>query len=356
MPNHRAPIKLICQLRHSQQFDFLATPENVFSITQVHDSKTSRLGDTSNAVLGTVMSSPPLQKRTILNPGLNPNGFGLIAIAIAAALWAIAAIVAKQLFEAGVSPFELAMARAVIAALGLAVVDYLWQPSRSLITWRILILGLSLALVTASYYVAIQHLSVAVAVVIQYTAPALVVIFEAWRSRRLPPLITAIAVVMALLGVALVSGIGNHQLQVSAVGLVAAGLSAIFFSSYTLLSEALVNTYSAIGVMFRGFLVSSLFWLAVQIPQGIPAAIFSAQNGLGILFVGIGGTLIPFCLLCWGIQQVRAERGAITATLEPVIAALLAWLWLGQTLSWSQLLGGGLVLAAVVSLQLHQRQ
>lgn len=71
------------------------------------------------------------------------------------------------------------------------------------------------------------------------------------------------------------------------------------------------------------------------------------------LFVGVGGTLVPFSLLCWGIQQIRVDRAAITATLEPVIATVLAWIWLGQTLSLMQIMGGILVLLAVVSLQLR---
>lgn len=282
------------------------------------------------------------------------SGLGLAAIALAATLWAIAAIVASNLFQGGVSPFELTTARAVIAAVGLAIVYRIVQPSRQRMNWRILLLGLSLAMVTVTYYIAISRLSVAVALVIQYTAPAIVVAIEAFKLRRIPPFVTVAAVISVIAGVALLSGLGTSTLQVDSLGLLAAGLSALSFCSCTLLSEAVVDTYGAIGVMYRAFLISSLFWVAVQFSQGFPAAVFLPENILGILFVGIGGTLIPFCLMCWGIQQVRAERGAIAATLEPVIAAILAWLWLGQTLSLAQMIGGILVIAAIASLQIHQ--
>ncbi|HEY9622596.1 MAG TPA: EamA family transporter [Crinalium sp.] len=287
-------------------------------------------------------------------PDRYSSGLGLSAIALAATLWAIAAIVAAKLFQSGVTPFELATSRAVIAAIGLAGINQIQQSSRRLLDWRILLLGVSLALVTASYYVAISRLSVAVAIVIQYTAPALVVTIESFKRQRRPPIITAIAVVVALLGVTFVSGLGTSDLRLDGIGLIAAGMSAVFFCSYTLLSEAAVDTYGAIGVMYRGFAVSSLFWVAFQISQGIPNAVFLPANIPGILFVGIGGTLIPFSLLCWGIQQVRVERGAIAASLEPVMATVMAWIWLGQTLSGMQMLGGFLVILAVLSLQLHQ--
>ncbi|WP_416665723.1 EamA family transporter [Egbenema bharatensis] len=282
------------------------------------------------------------------------SGLGLAAIALAATLWAIAAIVASNLLQGGISPFELTTSRAVIAAGGLAIVSRVVQSSPRRMNWRVLLLGLSLAMVTATYYIAISRLSVAVAIVIQYTAPAIVVAIEALKQRRVPPLTTITAVMGAIAGVILLSGLGTDELQIDALGLMAAGLSALFFCSCTLLSESVVDTYGAIGVMYRAFLISSLFWVAFQFSQGFPTAIFLPENRVDVLFVGIGGTLIPFCLMCWGIQQVRAERGAIAATLEPVIAAVLAWLWLGQTLSILQMTGGILVITAVASLQIHQ--
>jgi drug/metabolite transporter, DME family len=230
------------------------------------------------------------------------------------------------------------------------------QPIRTWLNGRVLGLGLSLALVTATYYVAIARLSVAVAIVIQYTAPALVVVWTALQTRRQPTPATVSAVIVALVGVAFVSGMGNQQFQFDALGLFAAGLSALFFAAYAVLSESLVDRLGATGVMFRGFLISSLFWVAFHIAQGFivqgfPTHLLATETLPSILFVGIGGTLIPFSLMCWGIQQVSAERGAIAASLEPVLAALFAWIWLSQSLSIVQMVGGGLVLAAVTLLQ-----
>lgn len=281
---------------------------------------------------------------------------GISIIALAALLWAIAASVAQLLFTAGISPLELAMARALIAAGGLALINTQWrsQPTKrhpQQLDWPIFALGISIALVTITYYVAIARLPVAVAVVIQYTGPALVVAWAALRTMRLPSLAVAIALVTAVAGVTLVSELPAGTVQLDGLGLLMAGLSAVFFASYTLLSEAVVPVYGPIGVMFRAFAISSLFWLAVQATQGWPTALFVPQHLLGVVFVGIAGTLVPFCLYCWGIQRVQSERGAIAATLEPVFAAIVAWLWLGQTLTTMQIMGGCLVLMAVIVLQ-----
>ncbi|MBD1869796.1 EamA family transporter [Cyanobacteria bacterium FACHB-471] len=280
---------------------------------------------------------------------------GFAAIALAAVLWAIAATVASSLFQAGVSPLELAMLRSVIAAIGLGIVHQ-WQPRPKLGNWQILALGISLALVTLAYYIAIERLAVAIAVVIQYTAPALIVVWAMLKNRKAPALSVTIALIAAIAGVVLISELPAGDFELDGLGLFMACLSALFFASYTLLSESVVATYGAVGVMFRAFTVSSLFWIAFQFTQGVPEALFVPDHLWSVLFVGIGGTLIPFSLYCWGIEQVQSERGAIAATLEPLAAAIFAWIGLGQTLSVLQIWGGILVLMAVVSLQIKHQQ
>ncbi len=294
-----------------------------------------------------------LKERSESSP-VNPV-WGLAAIALAATLWALGGNVASDLFQSGVRPFELAMARALIAAVGLAIMTKAWeQPRKPRLDWSMLVLGLSIALVTFTYYVAIARLSIAVAIVIQYTAPAMVVAWGVLKARQMPSRSVSLALLGAIAGVVLISELFSGDFQLDSLGLIMAGLSALFFATYTLLSEVVVPTYGPMGVMFRAFTVSSLFWLAFQLSQGWPQAIFAPDNFLGILFVGVGGTLVPFSLFCWGIQHVRSERAAIAATLEPVIAAIVAWWWLGQALTPLQLIGGALVLLAVISLQIRQ--
>ena len=72
--------------------------------------------------------------------------------------------------------------------------------------------------------------------------------------------------------------------------------------------------------------------------------------------MGLGGTLAPFLLFVWAVGHVRAARAAIAATLEPVLAAIVAWSWLGQALSLQQVAGGVLVIAAVTRLQMSREE
>jgi drug/metabolite transporter (DMT)-like permease len=61
--------------------------------------------------------------------------------------------------------------------------------------------------------------------------------------------------------------------------------------------------------------------------------------------------VVPFVFLVSAIQQVAASRVTIVAMLEPVLAAVVAWAWLGEDLAAVQIVGGLIVLAGVVLAQ-----
>lgn len=287
-------------------------------------------------------------------PSLLP---GYAAVAAAAALWAVAAVVARRLFDEGISVVELTESRALIAVAGFSLVPGAWRarPGRGGAV-QLVALGAALALVNVSYYVAISRIPVAVALVIQYTAPALVVGWAGLAARRAPPVEVLAALVAALVGVVLVVDLASGAVgRMDGTGVAVAVASAVFFATYTVLAQSTGALYGSAGAMLRGFAVASVLWVAFQAPRGFPSELVEAEHLPEVLYVGVAGTLAPFLLFAWGVARVRAERAAIAATLEPVVAAGVAWAWLGQRLSASQLAGGALVIAAVALLQVRGR-
>ena len=71
------------------------------------------------------------------------------------------------------------------------------------------------------------------------------------------------------------------------------------------------------------------------------------------LAVVLVGTLVPFLLMLTAVRHVPAPRAGVVATLEPVLAALIAWPAHGEALSGAQIAGGFLVIAAVAWVQAH---
>lgn len=74
------------------------------------------------------------------------------------------------------------------------------------------------------------------------------------------------------------------------------------------------------------------------------------------MFIGILGTLLPFGLYFQGINLIRSTRASITATLEPITAGVLSFLFLNESMEFWQVLGAVLVIFSVVMLQLNQEQ
>jgi DME family drug/metabolite transporter len=288
------------------------------------------------------------------------TGLGLLAVVGAAAFWGVAAAVAKDLFEAGVDPIELAQARSYVAAIGFSLLPSAWAGGigvdrRS--APALVGLGLSIPAVNAVYYLAIQRLAVAVALVLQYSAPVFVVAWTALRTRRFPRPLLLGTLAAAVVGVVFAAELPAGDVgSLDGVGLLLGLAAAVFFSAYTLLNEETGARFGPIPAMARAFAVAAAFWLVYQVPRGIPGDLVDPDNIWRVLFIGIGGTLVPFLLFIWGVSKVKSEKAAIAATIEPPLAGVIAWLWLGERLSAMQVGGGLLILGAVAALQLERKE
>jgi len=71
--------------------------------------------------------------------------------------------------------------------------------------------------------------------------------------------------------------------------------------------------------------------------------------------VGFLGTVLAFICYNEGIKRIGATRASITATLEPITAGLIAWLFLGETMEVWQVLGAALVVASIIGLQMSRK-
>jgi DME family drug/metabolite transporter len=290
---------------------------------------------------------------------------GYAAVALAGFLWAVGGTFARTVLDRGASAVELTEARAWITAVGIGSFLFLrrrslsWEPLRRWpVVSAVVAFGLVLATANFTYYVAIAALPVAIAIVIQYTAPAIVVVWKALIGREPPSRRMLLALGLASIGVILISeaykrltgGSGN----LSAVGVTVAVISAFGFAGALLLGEFLSETLGSASSVFGGFLVSSLFWATLQLFRGRPDTLLNPDFWPAILFLGVVTTIAPFSLFVWGLGKIGASAAGITSTLEPVGGAVLAYVWLGQSLSVVQILGGAAVVLGVALLQLEK--
>jgi drug/metabolite transporter (DMT)-like permease len=299
--------------------------------------------------------------------GHPPSGRALVlatlACVVAATCWAGNAIIASGAFARGVSPAELASARVVVAFVPLAVFvavarrDLLRSPGAA-IPWLVGF-GACLVAVNFAYYEAINRVPVGVAISLQYTAPVLLVAGTALVARGATSAGTWIAAVLTLVGAVLVSGAltGSEGRTLDPAGIAAGIGSAISFGGYLLTAEAAGRRGAhPAQTLLIGFAVAIAIWAVVLPLWSWPVALLREWDVLWrVPAVGLIGTLLPFALTVSALRVLSSAVAGIATTTEPLLAAALAWLFLQQALTVTQLAGGALVVAGVLLAQVSRR-
>ncbi len=279
-------------------------------------------------------------------------GYGLVLLA--GTLWACLGLFFRALQAYNLPPSAVALNRAAVAGLTLLIWTALRQRSALRLRLRDIPYFIAYSIGISAFFLiyveAVNQGSVALASVLLYTAPVWVVIFARVRWGEPLTRATLLALGLAVGGSALVA-LGGGGLGGSGLAIFLGLLSGFAYAVYSLLSnEGLRRGYPptiiVLYVMLGGALVLLPFqdWSAVGRAFSTPGA-WPAL--LGVAWVS--SLLAPVCYAA-GQQRIGASTAGILATVEPVVAALLAWIVLGETLAALQLLGGASVLAAVILL------
>ncbi len=295
-----------------------------------------------------------------MSPGKSSSAKGYLCVVIAALMWGSSGTAGKALFDAGMSPFDLVQIRVTLASGTLFVVFLLF--SRNLLRLRprdipffLFLGGVVMAVVTGSYLYSISKIQVAAAILIQYLAPIFVAIFAMlfWKERPTPLKIASLF--LAFGGCFLVVGGYNLALlQMNLLGILGGLMSAITFAGYSLLGERAMHRYKPWTVIFYALAFSALTWHVIYSPFSYVGAGYTLAQWGWISYIAIVGTVLPFGLFFAGINHIRSTRASITATLEPIFAGFLAFILLGETLLLLQVVGGCMVILAIVLLQVQQ--
>jgi len=272
----------------------------------------------------------------------------------AATLWGALATLARFVFRDHHVPALTVVEIRLAIACSLLLPWMLWRNRPALRVGRedfgyFLILGLfGVAAVQGTYYYSISRLGVGISILLQYLAPAIVVLYNLARGHR-PSGFTLLAVAAAVAGTALlVSGVDRSTLHASALDWCIGFTAAFTFAFYIVYSKRGLRRHEPATVLLYTFAIAGLFWGVVTPPWKIAAAGYGANVWLMFLCIGIGSTLLPFALFYGGLRRLRAEEAGVIATIEPVVAVLTAALFLGEGLGTIQLCGAFLVLVATL--------
>lgn len=289
---------------------------------------------------------------------------GYFLIAGATLCWGAAATFGKSIFNgqmfAGdpkISPLVLTQGRTTFAAVVLAIFLLLRYGTRlfKISKHDLLLCALTGTLGLAGsnffYYLAVQKTTVAVAITVQFTSPVWVLLFMVMQGRQRLTSTRVLAVLLAMLGITLVTGLVPSGMKLSAAGVEAALLAAFSFAFYNITAQGLVTRNHPLTVMVYALLSSAVLWLIINPPWQLMAQHYTGRQWMFLFLFGCFSMLVPYVFYFNGLKYLDPTRAVITSGLEPVFAGLFAAVFVHEPLRILQVIGMAAVLIATVLAQ-----
>lgn len=279
----------------------------------------------------------------------------------AGTLWGLMGIFVRHLNTLGLDSLEISLLR---MATGLAITGiYLALRHRELLKIRLKDLwcfagaGIcSQLMMNFTYFTAMRHTSLAVAAVLLYTAPIFVMLLSALLFRETITSKKLLALVLAFVGCALVSGIGSDS-HVSLPGLLYGLGAGVSYALYSVFGRyAIRRGYGSWTLTFYSFLFCTLASCFLCDWQLIVPVAADASQWLWILGLGAVSAFAPYIFYSLSLETLENSRASILASIEPVVCAIVGVAVFHETMTLQIAAGICLVLVAIVILSVHKKR
>jgi drug/metabolite transporter (DMT)-like permease len=280
---------------------------------------------------------------------------GALLCLVAGGSFALQPILVRLAFDGGAGVASVGAIRFALATVALALLArraIAAAPARALVAP--FVLGLTIyGLETGLFFASLERIDVSLASLLMCSYPALVVAGAVLLRRERASRRRAVALVVALAGVVLVlaGGVGG---AIDPLGIGLALGAAIAYAAYVLVSDRLLGTTEPL-VLATMLCAGAATAFALG---GAATGSLAAPRASTLLVVGaiaLVATVLPIAAFLGGVHRIGPSRATILGTIEPPATIALSALVFGERLGPVQLVGAGLVVSAVVILQLRRR-
>jgi carboxylate/amino acid/amine transporter len=277
---------------------------------------------------------------------------GYLLVFLAASTWGTLGIFATYIYRYGVDSFTMVFWRVLFALIILGCYISLFlreNPFTRERLWFYAVYGLvGVFAFYTLYFYTVKISSVGFAVLLVYTAPAFSVLLGRLIFKEPITPEKGIALAMVLVGVLLVAG--NVDFRVNNLALLTGIGTGFVYALYGVLAKFGVRNERPERVLFMTLLFGLIF-LA-------PFSKFSVPRGAIPYLLGLAffPTFLGYTLYNHALKEVEVSRASIVATVEPVVAIVLAYVLFGETLTPLQLLGGALIIGGSILVHMRENQ
>ncbi|MCK0112886.1 DMT family transporter [Ornithinimicrobium sp. F0845] len=293
---------------------------------------------------------------------------GLALAVLSAMTFGTSGSVAKGLLDTGWSPGAAVTWRVGVAALVLLVPGALMMRGR----WHLLRRGwvsmalfglLAVAACQLSYFMAVERISVAVALLLEYLGIILVVGWLWLRHGQRPRPLTVIGAAVAVAGLVFVLDVFG-AVQVDMIGVLWGLCAAVGLAVYFVVSADDSTGLPPLVLATGGLTIGTLALIAAGLAGIVPMTIATTDITLAganlpwwvaILLLGVVAAAIAYATGIAATRRLGSKLGSFVGLTEVMFSFVWAWVLLGQMPAAIQLLGGALILTGVVLVKLDER-
>lgn len=300
---------------------------------------------------------------TTTQPTTSPRTWGLVQVCAAGLLWGTGGFAVQLIRERAdlsvltISGYRIAIASAVLLAV-VAASGQVAELTRALRTRTgpVVVMGLSTASYQVLYFSAVVWVGVSVSTVVSLgLAPLLITAWDSVRARQLPHPRQLAVLFAALLGLVLISlsAAGSDTATHPVLGILAALGSGTGYAVATVLGHRLAQHANPLPLTTAATAVGAVALLPVGLLSGLgPSVLVSPDPTVFwlLLYLGVFTMAGAYWLLYAGLRTTPGSAAVVATLLEPVTAATMATLFLGERLGAAGAIGAVLILAAVAGL------
>ncbi|CZE46184.1 DMT family transporter [Campylobacter geochelonis] len=284
---------------------------------------------------------------------------GLVYTFLSAAFWGVSAACGQYLFMyKNISAEWLVSVRLLCSGFILFAIIFTKQKGKMFAIFKdfkaLFWLGvysiIGLLMCQYTYYLTIQISNAAIATVLQYTAPAFIMIYIALRTKKMPKSREILALILAVSGVFLLATHGDlTSLNLPKKAIIIGLLSGVCVAIYSTSPVKINKKYGALTCLALGLIIAgvmSAFYTKFWTLNGVN----DSSGFLALVGVIFFGTILAFGLYMLGLSILGPTKASLIASVEPISAGFFIYIWLGNRFVFMDYVGFALVLACAILL------
>ena len=232
--------------------------------------------------------------------------------------------------------------RLLLGSIILAVIFKIWQINFKQVRWKAIVsYGIALAGMNALFYLSIDRLPLGIAVSFEFIGPLSVALYYARQK------FDFVWVGLAIVGLVLLFPFDQASQSLDPLGIAFALGAGAFWAIYIVAGQK-PSGVSGNHTVCLGMFVGMLCLLPIALFTGMPASVFEPSNLTYFIALAVLASALPFSLEMIALRNLSALSFGTLMSVEPAIAALSGFVFLGEQLLWTQWLALTVIITASI--------